>query len=93
MKTKRKFSLSRVVSIFTENFGLSWTLSLVVVCFISLVTCFAVYWFIHSAPPRILTITSGPSGSTFEKNAEKYRTILARNIISHKMRRMFWSDC
>ena len=45
MKTERKFNPSRVVSIFTENFGLSWTLSLVVVCFISLVTCFAVFWF------------------------------------------------
>ena len=52
------------------------------VCFISLVTCFAVYWFIHSAPPRILTITSGPPGSTFERNAEKYRTILARNGVT-----------
>jgi TRAP-type uncharacterized transport system substrate-binding protein len=82
MKTKRKSSFSRIVSIFTENFGLSWSLSLVVVCFISLVTCFAVYWFIHSAPPRVLTITSGPSGSTFERNAEKYRTILARNGVT-----------
>jgi TRAP-type uncharacterized transport system substrate-binding protein len=82
MKTERKSGLSRIVSIFTENFGLSWSLSLVVVCFISLVTCFAVYWFIHSAPPRILTITSGPPGSTFERNAGKYRTILARNGVT-----------
>lgn len=82
MKTKRKSSLSRIVSIFTENFGLSWSLSLIVVCFISLVTCFAVYWFFHSAPPRILTITSGPAGSTFERNAEKYRGILARNGVT-----------
>jgi TRAP-type uncharacterized transport system substrate-binding protein len=82
MKTERKSGLSRIVSIFTENFGLSWSLSLVVVCFISLVTCFAVYWFIHSAPPRILTITSGPPGSTFERNAGKYRAILARNGVT-----------
>jgi TRAP transporter TAXI family solute receptor len=82
MKTERKSGLSRIVSIFTENFGLSWSLSLVVVCFISLVTCFAIYWFIHSAPPRILTITSGPPGSTFERNAGKYRAILARNGVT-----------
>ncbi len=82
MKTERKFSLSRIVAIFTENFGLSWSLSLIVVCFISLISCFAIYWFIHSAPPRILTITSGPPGSTFERNAEKYRDILARNGVT-----------
>ena len=79
MKPENKSGLSRIVSIFTENFGLSWSLSLIVVCFISLVTCFAIYWFVHSAPPRLLTITSGPSGSNFERNAEKYRDILARN--------------
>lgn len=85
MKTDRKFNLARVLAIFSDNFGLSWTLSLVVVCFISFVTCFAIYWFIHSAPPRILTITSGPPGSPFERNAEAYRVILARNGVTLKI--------
>jgi len=82
MNTARKFSLSRLPAIFSDNFGLSWSLSLIVVCFISLVTCCAIYWFIHSAPPRTLTITSGPAGSTFERNAGKYRAILARNGVT-----------
>ena len=85
MNKDRKYSLSKVLALFTENFGLSRTLSLVVVCFISLVVCLAIYWFIHSAPPRILTITSGPPGSTFERNAEKYRAILARNGVTLKI--------
>ena len=85
MNKDRKYSLSKVLALFTENFGLSRTLSLVVVCFISLVVCLAIYWFIHSAPPRILTITSGPPGSIFERNAEKYRAILARNGVTLKI--------
>ena len=85
MKTDRKYKLSRVVAVFSDNFGLSRTLSLTVVCFISLVTCFAIYWFIHSAPPRILTITSGLSGSAFERNAEAYHVILARNGVTLKI--------
>ena len=85
MNKDRTYSLSKVLALFTENFGLSRALSLVVVCFISLVVCLAIYWFIHSAPPRLLTITSGPPGSTFERNAEKYRTILARNGVTLKI--------
>ena len=85
MKTERKFSVSRVLALFSDNFGLSRTWSLVVVCFISLVTCFAIYWFIHSAPPRHLTITSGPPGSIFERNAKAYRVILARNGVTLKI--------
>jgi TRAP-type uncharacterized transport system substrate-binding protein len=82
MNTERKFSPARVVAVFTENFGLSWALSLIMVSFISLVACLAIYWFIHSAPPSSLTITSGPPGSPFENNAEKYRAILARNGVT-----------
>src|SRR6266702_4646440 len=39
----------------------------------------AAYWFVRPAPPDTITITSGPNGSTFRLNAEKYRKILARN--------------
>jgi len=37
------------------------------------------YWFVRPAPPNTITITSGPNGSIFQLNAEKYRKILARN--------------
>ncbi|HEX9023209.1 MAG TPA: TAXI family TRAP transporter solute-binding subunit [Geobacteraceae bacterium] len=39
----------------------------------------AAYWLVRPAPPHIITITSGPAGSTFRATAEKYRAILARN--------------
>ena len=47
--------------------------------------CVALLWaalhFIHSAPPRSLTISSGPKGSNFESIAQRYSKILARNGI------------
>jgi len=85
MNTGRKFGISRVTGLLSDNFGLSWGLSLTIVCFTSLVTCLAFYWFIHSAPPRNLILTSGPPGSSFERNAEKYRLILARNGVILKI--------
>jgi hypothetical protein len=44
-----------------------------------------VFWFFHSAPPDTLTITSGPKGSIFETNAEKYAQILARDGVKLKI--------
>lgn len=45
----------------------------------ALVLAFCVYYFIHSAPPAALTISSGPEGSVFQKNALKYAKILEKN--------------
>src|SRR5512146_1802406 len=39
----------------------------------------AAYWFMRPAPPKTITIASGPTGSNFRLTAEKYRKILARN--------------
>ena len=41
----------------------------------------AVAYFFWSAPPSSLTITSGPEGSVFHKNALKYAKILERNNV------------
>ena len=51
--------------------------------------CIALVWsalhFVRSAPPRMLTISSGPKGSTFETMAERYRAILARSGVELKL--------
>ena len=39
------------------------------------------YWLMRPAPPNTLTITTGPDGSTFRVNAEKYKKILAQKGI------------
>jgi TRAP transporter TAXI family solute receptor len=41
--------------------------------------------FVHPAPPRTLTIASGPKGATFYRVADKYRQILARNGVTLKV--------
>ena len=37
------------------------------------------YWYVRPAPPDTVTIISGPTDSVFQRTAEKYRKILARN--------------
>ncbi|MGA9874318.1 MAG: TAXI family TRAP transporter solute-binding subunit, partial [Solirubrobacteraceae bacterium] len=85
MKRFAKFLLAPGANLFTENFGLSRALSWLVTGFISLMVFLAVFWFVHTAPPRTVIMTSGPPGSSFEHNAEKYRAILARNGVSLKI--------
>src|SRR5512143_1338301 len=79
MGSGRKILFSRVQALFTEIFGLGRAAALSAVLLISLFTIFAVFWFFHAAPPRTIIITSGPEGSIFRRNAEKYGKILARN--------------
>jgi TRAP-type uncharacterized transport system substrate-binding protein len=85
IKNGHKVGFSRVVTSVTENFGFSPALSLALVIFTSLVVCLAVFWFIHMAPPRVITITSGPAGSSFERNATNYAAILARSGVRLKV--------
>ena len=65
-----------------EVLGISRALSLSIICIAGIVTSAATFWFVHADLARTVTITSGPPGGTFEKNAEKYRTILARNGVT-----------
>ena len=81
----RKFSLAPLLAAFTETFGLGRVAALGALLLIGLVTIAAVFWFVHSAPPDTITITSGPDGSLFRTNAEKYRAILARHGVKMKI--------
>jgi hypothetical protein len=85
MAVGQKFGLNKIQAMFMEVFGLSRAVSLSAILLISLVVIFAVFWFFHSAPPDTLTITSGPKGSIFETNAEKYTQILARDGVKLKI--------
>jgi hypothetical protein len=85
METRRKILFTRVQALFTEIFGLGRSAALSAVLLISLFMIFAVFWFFHSAPPHTITITSGPEGSIFRRNAEKYGKILARNGVKLKI--------
>jgi TRAP-type uncharacterized transport system substrate-binding protein len=85
MNTDQKFGLSRLLTILSEYFGLNRTMSLLTVCFIAVVICFTVFWFVRSAPPRVLTLTGGPPGSAFERYARSYSARLAANGVTLKI--------
>jgi len=74
-----------MLKVFSEYFGMSRVLSLVAVFVISLVICFAIFWFLHSAPPRVITISSGTPGSILETSAVKYGATLASNGVTLKI--------
>lgn len=77
MKIEQKLGVSRLTTIFSEYFGLNQTVSLITVLFIFGVIFFGIFWFIYSAPPKVITITSGPLGSPFDTNAVRYATYLS----------------
>jgi TRAP-type uncharacterized transport system substrate-binding protein len=52
---------------------------------IVIVATILVLHFVSPAPPHTLTISSGPKGSTFEANAERYQKVLARSGIRLKI--------
>jgi hypothetical protein len=82
---RRGMGISRALSTLTETFGLSRAAAISVAVFVTVVMVAAVFWFIYSAPPRTLIITSGPPGSSFQRTAERYRDILSSNGVTVKI--------
>lgn len=85
MLNKSKIRITQIQSMFMETFGLGKAAALASILLSVSVAFFAAYWFFHSAPPDNITMTSGPNGSIFQANAEKYRKILARNGVKLKI--------
>ncbi|HEX4326200.1 MAG TPA: TAXI family TRAP transporter solute-binding subunit [Burkholderiales bacterium] len=62
--------------------GVSWrdlTLSALPIVLLVVVVIWAALHFNHPAPPDTIIISSGPEGSSFSLNAQRYAKILARN--------------
>jgi TRAP-type uncharacterized transport system substrate-binding protein len=85
MEDRSKSWLARLLTPFTELFGLSRGVALVVFIFVWTAVAFAFFWFFHSAPPRKITITSGFAGSSFESNAVNYGLVLGSNGVALKI--------
>ncbi len=85
MKSGRKIGITRMQTIFSELFGLNRTMALCVISLIVLALIVAVYWFFHLAPPRTIIMTSGVENSAFQRHAERYQKILARNGVKLKI--------
>jgi len=67
----------RLVSALIETFGFSPLIASLVALFLCVLAAAAVVWLWLSAPPRAITIATGPEGSSFHRYAESYRERLA----------------
>jgi len=63
-------------------FGRGLVLSLGSIVAACLAIGLAAFLFLNTAAPRTLTMTGGPDGSSFQRNAEKYAKILARDGVT-----------
>jgi TRAP transporter TAXI family solute receptor len=76
---------NKILAIFTDNFGMNRTASIVTVIIVGLIIIFSCFWFFHSAPPKTIIITSGEAGSAYYKVAQKYAEILAHDGVKVKI--------
>jgi TRAP-type uncharacterized transport system substrate-binding protein len=63
-------------------FGSGLVFSMLVIVVIGVAISMVLFLFMNSAAPTTLAISSGPKGSVFQNNAEKYRKILARQGVT-----------
>lgn len=68
-----------------ESFGLSRGIAITLLGFSGLLLAGAIFFFIHSAPPGTITITSGPEGSIFYTNGCKYAEFLKKEGVKLKI--------
>jgi hypothetical protein len=77
----RPFGLKMIMDLF----DVSPRVALATLGTTALILIMAGAYFIHLAPPSAITMTSGPEGSVFQKNALKYAKILERNGVKLKV--------
>ena len=77
--------VSRVLAKLFSLFGRGMVMSIGAILLTALVIGLGIFAFANSSPPTTITIASGPPGSVFERNAEKYKKILAREGVTLKI--------
>jgi TRAP-type uncharacterized transport system substrate-binding protein len=75
----------KLVTTLIETFGFSPWLATLVSLFLLVLGASAVVWIVLSAPPRTLTITTGPEDSSFQRNALLYQKALAAQNVTLKI--------
>jgi TRAP-type uncharacterized transport system substrate-binding protein len=80
-----KAQLTRGIDKLMALFGRGVVLTAGLVLLIGLAISLAMFGFFDAAAPSTLTITSGPDGSSFKRNAEQYRKILEKQGVTLKV--------
>ena len=75
-KPKTKYRIP-IIAALVDTFGLSPLWAIGIALFLVGLCVVATVWVIRSAPPRIIFITTGPIGSSFERFADAYQKLLA----------------
>ncbi len=84
-KKKSRIASIRPLARFSEISYLDLAVTAAPMILVTAIVIAAAYWYVRPAPPRILSIISGPPGSIFQLTAEKYRKILAKNGVTLKV--------
>ncbi|MEN3293759.1 MAG: hypothetical protein V7642_3012 [Burkholderiales bacterium] len=77
-----KIYFARMLAKLNGIFGRGQIVSVSIIVLLALALGTAVLMFMNFAAPNSITITSGPKGSAFERNAERYKKILAREGVT-----------
>jgi TRAP-type uncharacterized transport system substrate-binding protein len=80
-----KIHVARALAKLSSLFGRGMVVSLAAILLVSLAIAAAIIAFVNSSAPTQITLTSGPAGSVFERNAERYKKILAREGVTLKI--------
>ena len=80
-----KIYIERTFARLMALFGQGLLVSIGVILLAGLVLSAAVFMYMEAAAPDTLTIAGGPAGSIFQKTAEKYQAILAKNGVTLKI--------
>ena len=75
----------KLVTALIETFGFSPLLASLAALLLVFLGAAAALWVVLSSPPRTITISTGPEGSTFQRYAERYREQLAPHGITLKI--------
>jgi TRAP-type uncharacterized transport system substrate-binding protein len=77
-----KIYFARMLAKLNGIFGQGQVVSVSVILALGLAVGAATLMFMNFGAPNTITITSGPKGSSFERNAERYKKILARDGVT-----------
>ncbi|TMH06570.1 MAG: C4-dicarboxylate ABC transporter substrate-binding protein, partial [Betaproteobacteria bacterium] len=77
--------MARVLARLNGQFGQGPVLAASLVLLLCVVASLVAFGFFDTAAPSTLTITSGPEGSGFKRNAEQYKKILAKQGVTLKI--------
>lgn len=77
-----KIYFARMVTRLNDIFDWGQIVAIGIILLFGVAVATAILVFMNFAAPNSITITSGPKGSSFERNAEKYKEILAREGVT-----------